>query len=147
MTPGKATTVALCVALLTTGCSVAEIRGKAPTTVDECEATWLQETGAVAHDAFEIKNDTRADNAVAAFFIAIARMFTDPHVAHERFRNCLESVGVMDVNAFLATDSDLAREHGATIKPIVAAGPPKRPAHCPPGASVLYGGSGYCVGR
>jgi len=77
------------VSLMVSGCSVAEIRGKAPTTVDECEANWLQETGAIAHDAFEI----------------------------------------------------------TTIKPIVAVGPPKRPAHCPPGAGVLYGGSGYCVGR
>ncbi|MEL6573083.1 MAG: hypothetical protein AAFQ64_15570 [Pseudomonadota bacterium] len=142
----KTTTVGILVgALSLSGCSVAEVRGKAPTTPNECEANWLQETGAVPADAIE--QGTQADNVVASFFIALTRAFMDPHVAHARYRNCLESVGVTDVNGFLATDSTQARELGSTINNIVAYAPPKRPAHCPPGASVLYGGSGYCVGR
>lgn len=147
MTFKTATTVALCVVLTLGGCSVAEIRGKAPTNVDECEANWLQETGAVAHDAFEIKNDTRADNAVAAFLIAVSRLFMDPHVSHARYRDCLASVGVTDVRGYLQTNSDQAIAHGVTTSPVVAIAPPKRPSYCPPGAGVLYGGAGYCVGR
>ncbi len=145
MTLGKFTTGLLCAALTLSGCAVADITSKAPTNVDECEANWLLETGAIAPDA--IDQGTRADDAVMGLFVAIARAFTDPNIAHARYRNCLESVGVVDVNAFLATDSDQARALGATINPIVAYAPPKRPAHCPPGASVLYGGAGYCVGR
>ena len=145
MAIGRGAAALLCAAVMLTGCSVAEIRGKTPTTVDECEANWLQETGAVS--AGSIDNGTVADNAVASFLIAVARTFADPQVAHARYRTCLETVGVTDVNAFLATDSDQARALGATINPLVAYAPPKKPAHCPPGASVLYGGTGYCVGR
>ena len=137
--------VALCAATALSGCSVAEVRGKAPTTPDQCEANWLQEIGAVTPE--EVKTANEPDGLFQAFMVRIALVFTDATIAHRRYRACLRSVGIEDVNAFVSTDSDLRRDLGVYVEPPLALGPPKRPAHCPVGASVLYGGAGYCVGR
>ncbi len=137
--------LALCSATVLSGCSVAEVRGKMPTTPDECEANWLQEIGAVKPE--EVQTANAPDGLVQAFMVRIALAFTDTTIANRRYRACLRSVGIEDVNAFVSTDSDLRRDLGIYVEPPLALGPPRRPAHCPVGASVLYGGAGYCVGR
>lgn len=136
---------AVCAATVLSGCSVAEVRGKAPTTPNECEANWLQEVRAVTPE--EVVPADNADGLFAAFFVRLAIAFTDPTTAHRRYRACLRDVGVTDVNGFLATHSDLRDDLGIYVEPPIPYGPPTRPAHCPVGASVLYGGAGYCVGR
>lgn len=137
--------LALCAAMGLSGCSVAEVRGKAPISPDECEANWLQEIGAVTPE--EVVPADNPDGFVAAFLVRVAIAFTEPTVAHRRYRSCLRDVGVSDVNGFLATHSDLRDDLGIYVEPPIPYGPPTRPAHCPVGASVLYGGAGYCVGR
>lgn len=137
--------LALCAATTISGCSVADVRGKAPVTPDECEANWLQEIGAVTPE--EVESAREPDGLFQALMIRVALIFTDTTIANRRYRACLRSVGIDDVNAFVATDSDLQDELGIYVAPPIPAGPPRRPAHCPVGASVLYGGAGYCVGR
>ena len=137
--------LALSVLTVVSGCSVAEVRGVTPTTPDQCEANWLQEIGAITPE--EVETATNPGGLVQAFMVRIAVGFTDATTAHRRYRACLRSVGVDDVNGFLATDSDLRQSLGIYVEPPIAYGPPKRPAHCPVGASVMYGGTGYCVGR
>lgn len=137
--------LALCIATTLTGCSVAEVRGKAPVTADECEANWLQEIGAVTPE--EVVTANEPDGLFQAFMVRIAVMFTDATIANRRYRACLRSVGVRDVNSFVASGSSLQQDLGIYVAPPIPAGPPQRPSHCPAGASVLYGGAGYCVGR
>jgi hypothetical protein len=128
---------ALCGVLVLSGCSVQQVQQKAPTTPDDCRAIWFQERG--VHVPRETK--TFAD-VVEALFSGFARQTTSTAAANGRYRNCLSNVGVTDVDAFEA-----GARQGQSHAPHLPRLAPPRPAFCPPGASVLYGGSGYCVGR
>lgn len=136
---------ALCAVMGVSGCSVAEVRGKAPVSPDQCEENWLQEIGAVKPE--EVESAANPDGFVASFLVRFAIAFTEPAVANRRYRACLRSVGITDVNAYLSTDSDVTQRLGVYVQPPLYLEAPSRPAHCPRGAGVLYGGSGYCIGR
>lgn len=74
--------------------------------------------------------------------IAFSGATTAPATADARYRMCLTRNGVTD------TESYMANNHvGDATIPYVTPLPPRRDPRCPRGAGVLYGGTGYCIGR
>jgi len=136
---------ALCGVTILSGCSVSEVRGKQPVNANECQENWLQEIGAVQPE--EVQSAAEKDGFMEALLVRFAVSFMEPTVAHRRYRACLRRVGVTDVNGYLASEGDVTERLGIYVAPPLVYETPAKPAHCPRGAGVLYGGSGYCVGR
>jgi len=131
---------AMSAALVLPGCSAQTIRGAPAETRAECREDWLKErqsnkTG-TAHQS------TGFEELVEAMMANFIGFTTDPGVADARYRACLERLGVTNVDGYHAQNEALGQD-GPYLAPL----PPRRPAHCPQYASVLYGGAGYCVGR
>lgn len=127
-------------ALVLPGCSAQTIRGEPAQTRAECREDWLKErqsnqTG-TAHQA------TGFEEWFEALLFNFVGFTTAPDVADARYRACLARLGVTNVDAYQEQNATLGQE-GPFLDPL----PPRRPAHCPRYAPVLYGGSGYCVGR
>jgi len=136
---------ALCAMTVLSGCSVAEVRGKTPVNSNECQENWLQEIGAVRPE--EVVSATNKDSFMEAFLLRFTVAFMEPAVAHRRYRACLRGVGIENVNGFLASEGDVTERLGIYVAPPLIYETPRKPAHCPVGGGVLYGGAGYCVGR
>lgn len=131
---------AISAALVLPGCSAQAIRGEPAQTRAECRDDWLKERQSnqsdTAHQALDF------EEWVEALLHNFIGFTTDPAVADARYRACLERLGVQNVDAYNAQNAAIGQE-GPYLEPL----PPRRPAHCPRYASVLYGGAGYCVGR
>jgi len=85
--------------------------------------------------------------ASCASHLTTAHLDPEPAVAHRRYRACLRGIGIENVNAFLASEGDVTERLGIYVAPPLIYETPRKPAHCPVGGGVLYGGAGYCVGR
>ncbi|MCK0120223.1 hypothetical protein MWU61_06705 [Loktanella sp. F6476L] len=134
------TVSAVCAALILPGCSVANMRGAPAQTRAECHSDWLRERQ--SNQTGTVQEAVDFEELMLRFLYSFAAFTTAPGVADARYRSCLERLGVTNVDAYSAQNRELGQT-GPRLEPL----PPRRPAHCPPGASVLYGGAGYCVGR
>ena len=131
---------ALCGVMALSGCSVRAVQQTPPESVDDCRDYWKVERGAAPVKVAE------GTNAFDAFVLRLlsgtARQTTSTAAANQRYRQCLTQFGVTN-----ADDFESAASQGDPTAPYLQRLPPKRPVGCPPGVSVMYGGSGYCVGR
>ena len=130
----------LCAALVLSGCSAQAVRGKPAETRDECRQDWLKERQ--SHQTGTVRQSSTFAELLDGLFFNFVGFTTAPDVANARYRACLERLGVTNVDAFNAQNEALGLE-GPYLPPLA----PRRPAHCPEYASVLFGGAGYCVGR
>jgi hypothetical protein len=134
------TTSALFAALALSGCSAAAVRGEPAQTRAECHDDWLIERQST--EASKASGASDFEELMLHLFYNFAAFTTAPGDADARYRSCMERLGVTDVDGYNAQSTALGQ-----ASPYLEPLPPRRPAHCPAGASVLYGGSGYCVGR
>lgn len=130
----------LCAALVLPGCSVQTIRGEPAQTRAECRDDWLKERQSNTTDT--LQQATGLEEWLNSLVVNFIGFTTAPDVADARYRACLERLGVTNVDAYNAQSVALGQD-GPYLHPLE----PRRPAHCPEYASVLYGGAGYCVGR
>jgi hypothetical protein len=130
----------MCSALVLSGCSAQAIRGEPAQTRDECRTDWLTERQ--SDQGANVSEKTGFERWLDGVLFNFVGFTTATDVADARYRACLERLGVTDVDAYNAQNEALGQE-GPYLHPLA----PRRPAHCPEYASVLYGGAGYCVGR
>ena len=135
-----ATVAALCSAMVLPGCSVTTVRGEPAQTRAECREDWLKERQ--SHQTGTAHQATNFEEWLDGLLYNFIGFTTAPDVADARYRACLTRLGVENVDGYNAQNAALGQE-GPYLEPL----PPRRPAHCPQYASVLYGGAGYCVGR
>jgi len=131
---------ALCATMLASGCSVQSVQREPAKGVDDCRAYWFEERGYGKTRPLDGAPDFAT--VIESFMSAFARSTTSTAAANQRYRTCLQNFGVTDTDAFESA-ARYTGENGPYLQKL----PPLRPAYCPPNASVLYGGSGYCVGR
>lgn len=134
------TVAVLCVALVLPGCSVTSVRGEPAQTRSECRDDWLKERQ--AQQVGTAREAATFEDFINGLLYGFIGFTTAPDVADARYRACLERLGVQNVDAYNAQNAAIGQD-GPYLEPL----PPRRPAHCPRYASVLYGGAGYCVGR
>jgi hypothetical protein len=131
---------ALFATLALSGCSAAAVRGEPAQTRAECHEDWLRERQ--SNQTGRAREASNFDELMLRLLYNFAAFATAPGDADARYRSCMERLGVTDVDGYNAQSTALGQ-----TSPYLDPLPPRRPAHCPAGASVLYGGSGYCVGR
>ena len=134
------TVAAVCAAMVLSGCSVTTVRGAPAETRAECRDDWLKERQ--SHQTGTARQATTFEDFVDGLLYGFIGFTTAPDVADARYRACLERLGVTNVDGYNAQNAALGQA-GPVLEPL----PPRKPAHCPQYASVLYGGAGYCVGR
>jgi len=131
---------AICGTLVLSGCSAQSVKLEAAKNPSDCRADWFEERG--YKTATPSSDATGFEALVEALLSSFARNTTSTAVANQRYRQCLQSFGVTDTDAY-----ENASRYAGENAPYLQRLPPKRAAYCPSHASVLYGGSGYCVGR
>lgn len=159
----KLLSIAAVSGLLLAGCTAEGFRGVPAASVDECRGDWERDRHA-ANAGIVATGNVAA--LVLTTLVSTAASVERRQAADDRFRQCLLRFGVSDADAFLATvDPDTDRvlapaprqsvpapfPSAQVSAPLSQPVAPPAPAlteptqGCPVGASVLFGGVGYCT--
>ena len=149
---GKSAALIAATALILSGCTAADLRGTPASSPEECRADWQQERRAAGAGAVSTAN---AAAAIATIFVSAAISADRKQAANNRFKTCLARFGVTDIEGYFGEDAEgvasaatdqRAPGRDAFNRPVSSAPSFTSSGACQPGAGVLQGGSGYCVG-